>query len=302
MENREDVRIGFTGIGQAGRALALALAERGYRVAGVHSRRADSSEGLAMQIGGCRAYGQVQELCDEVDLVFITTPDRAISQVAESVAWRPGQGAAHCCGAASVELLAAAADQGAVTGAFHPCQTLAGVTDSAKAIQRLKGAAFAVAGNGWLPDFLGQLARDLGGTPVQVPDGQRALYHAASVMSCGFLVALLKDAVSIWEGMGIGREQAVSALGLLARAALDNAAGIGLEAAATGPVMRADAVTVEAHLKALVRSHPEVASVYATLARSSLSIAESRGLQPAELQGMRDLLGGHYPQPAPTQD
>ena len=301
MANNSDPKIGLIGIGLLGKALALALARQGYQVTGVHSRRIASAKGLAGEVQGCLVYDRAQQLVDAVDLVFITTLDGVIEQIVGQVRWHPGQGAVHCCGAASIEILAAATTQGAFVGAFHPCQTFAGVEGPEEGVQRLKGVAFAVSANGWLLAFLRELARNLGGTPISVPDEQRPLYHAASVLACGYFVALLKGAVDIWQGMGFTPEEAMGALYPLSRATLENVAKQGLAASATGPVMRGDTGTIETHLQALSRSHPELIPVYQALAQASLPIAATRGVDRVGVEEMRALLDRVLPQARGSQ-
>ena len=106
---KNDLSIGFIGVGVLGKGLPLALAAQGYRVVSAYSRRVSSAQWLASRIPGCVAVESAQELADSVDLVFITTPDSVIRDVAAALRWRPNQGAIHCCGAASTELLEAAA-------------------------------------------------------------------------------------------------------------------------------------------------------------------------------------------------
>ena len=164
------------GIGVLGKGLALCLTDRGYRVTAAHSKSHSSAQWLADRVPACRVYPSVQELCDTADLVFITTPDAVIGQIAASVTWRPGQAVVHCCGAASRELLHTAARQGAITGAFHPYQTFAGLESQEDIASRLSGVAFAVAGQEWLESYLCEMATELAATPaatqpevVQVP-------------------------------------------------------------------------------------------------------------------------------------
>ena len=295
--------IGFIGIGLLGRALALAMDQQGYRIKGFHSRRASSAHDAAAQLRDCEVYDEAQALCDAVDLVFITTPDRVIAPMAGQLRWSPGQGAVHCCGAMSVEVLAPAAAQGALVGAFHPCQTFAGADRPDQAVERLKGVTFATSADGWLLDFLRDLASRLGGKPVSIPDEQRPLYHASSVLACGYLTALLKSAVDIWEGMGFSADEAIEALYPLSRATLENAHSLGLPGSATGPVMRGDASTVETHLNALAGSLPHVIPGYLALARASLPMAQTRGLPPEGIDNIMDLLDGFRPgaEPKPNR-
>ena len=110
--SRQPSRIGFIGIGLLGRGLALALSARGYPVTGAASRSFSSAQWLSERVDGCRAYGTPQALADDSDLVFITTPDSVIGEVASRIVWRNGQGVVHCSGASSTELLRPAALQG----------------------------------------------------------------------------------------------------------------------------------------------------------------------------------------------
>ena len=148
MATNSETRIGFIGVGTLGRGLALALDASGYNVTAAASRRRDSAQWLADRVPGCLVMDSAQQVSDACDLVFVTVPDGAITDVASLVRWRGAQGVVHCCGAASVELLESAAASGASVGAMHPFQTFAGLNDPADAARRLTGVTFAVAATG----------------------------------------------------------------------------------------------------------------------------------------------------------
>ena len=285
--------IGFIGAGVLGKGLALALAARNYRVVASYSRSTSSAQRLAEHVPGCKVVSTAQELTDAADLVFITTPDSVIEQIAASQKWRPSQGVVHCCGAASTEILKPASDQGAMAGSLHPFQTLAGVTDSTDAASRLSGVTFAVAGDGWIGEFLWDLAEKIGGRPVSIADADRPLYHAAAVMGCGHLAALLQAVVEVWQAMGFSHQQAIQSLYPLSRATLDAVAENGAAASATGPVIRADIATIRTHLEALFLRLPELVPLYGTLAAASLPLAASRGAGPDQISAMQELID-HY--------
>jgi predicted short-subunit dehydrogenase-like oxidoreductase (DUF2520 family) len=288
-----NLSIGFIGIGVLGKGLPLALAERGYRVAAAYSRSSVSAQWLADRIPGCTVYASAQELSDAVDLVFITTPDSAIQEVTSSLNWRSGQGVVHCYGGASIELLKPAADQGALTGAFHPFQTFAGLANPEEAAARLSGVTFAVEGEGWLDGYLSGVAEDLGGHAVTIPGQDRPLYHAAAVFGCGYLVALMQTAVSLWEAMGFSSEQAIQALIPLSTATIGNIAQGGLVVSATGPAVRGDVQTLHSHLEALFQRSPELVILYGNLARASLPLAMGHGVGPNQLNAIEELVD-HY--------
>lgn len=289
MDNRRR-RIGFIGIGVLGKGLALALAAHEYPVVAACSRSVSSTRWLAGHLRGLQVFATAQELADACDLVFITTPDSVINGVAASVNWREEQGVVHCSGSASLDVLAGASDRGALTGGFHPYQTFAGLDSPQDTIPRLSGVTFAVSGAGWVGQFLRDLALNLGGRPVTIPDQFRPLYHASAVMACGDLAGLIQAAADPWRAMGFSDQEALAALLPLATATLENIRRHGIPASLTGPVSRGDAGTISAHLEALSRSVPETVPVYRALTLASLTLAAQRGVPQRQLEKLRNLV------------
>ncbi len=291
MVKPDDVAIGFVGAGVLGSGLALALSAAGWRVNAIASRTHASAEGAASLIDGCAALESAQRVADACDLVFITTPDSAISEVAGSVRWRQDQGVTHCCGAASTELLASAQDTGAAVGAMHPFQTFAAIAGPDQAAERLQGVTFAVAATGWLEEFLPKLAASLGGSGIAIPEGMRPLYHASAVLSCGYLATLLDAAVGLWASMGFTEEDGVRAAAPLARATIDAIERQGPANAVTGPVVRGDAETVAAHLELLSQHAAHLLPLYRQLTEASLPLARAKGIAEPQLAQLRRTIG-----------
>lgn len=287
----KEAKIGFVGAGVLGSGLALALRAAGWRVTAIASRTQSSAERAASLIDGCVAMGSAQQVADACDLVFITTPDSVIAEVSRAVTWRPGQGVAHCCGAASIELLDAAANAGAAVGAMHPFQTFAAIDGPDQAAERLKGVTFAISSTGWLAEFLPNLAESLGGHGIEIPDGMRPLYHASAVLSCGYLSTLLDAAVELWTSMGFTEEDGVRAAVPLARATIEAIERQGPANAVTGPVVRGDAETVAAHLDLLSEHAAHLLPLYRQLTESSLPLARAKGIQDPQLQQLRRTIG-----------
>ena len=294
MASPDNLPIGFIGAGTLGRGLALALASAGCNVAAVSSRTPASAEWLAERINGCTAMDTAQHVADACDLVFITTPDGAIAEVAASVNWRDGQGVVHCCGAASTELLQPDADtpeplSNLALGAMHPFQTFTALSDPAEAARRLSGVTFAVSATGWLADYLPSLAQRLDGHAIVIPDELRPLYHASAVLACGYVTTLLDAAVSLWTRMGFTEADGVRAAVPLARATIEAIAAAGPSAAVTGPAVRGDANTIEAHLAALSQHAPELLPLYRQLTLASIPLARAKGVPEANLAALTSI-------------
>ena len=287
MASGNNVRIGFVGAGTLGRGLALALDGVGCDVVAVSSRTLASAEWLAERIDGCAAMETAQDVADACDLVFITTPDGAIAEVAASVNWRAGQGVVHCCGAASIELLDAAAGAGASMGAMHPFQTFAGLSEPTEAARRLSGVTFAVTATGWLADYLPSLAERLDGRAITIPDELRPLYHASAVLACGYVGTLLDAAISLWARMGFTEEDGVRAVAPLSRATIEAIAAAGPVNAVTGPAVRGDADTIAAHLSLLSEHAPHLLALYRELTAASVPLARAKGVGEGELARLR---------------
>ncbi len=287
MASGDNVRIGFVGAGTLGRGLALALDGVGCEVVAVSSRSRASAEWLAERIDGSAAMETAQDVADACDLVFITTPDGAIADVALSVNWRAGQGVVHCCGAASIELLDAASGAGAAVGAMHPFQTFAGLGDSTEAARRLSGVTFAVSATGWLADYLPSLAERLDGRAITIPDELRPLYHASAVLACGYVGTLLDAAIGLWARMGFTEEDGVRAVAPLSRATIEAIAAAGPVNAVTGPAVRGDADTIAAHLSLLSEHAPHLLALYRELTAASVPLARAKGVGEGELARLR---------------
>ena len=264
--------VGFIGAGRVAGALAPALAAAGYRVAVVASRTVASAELVAGRVPGAAAT-DAQGVVDAAELVFLTTSDAAIGPVAGAVRWRAGQAAVHCSGALTLEPLAAARGQGALTGSWHPFQTFGAEGTSTT----LEGVTFGIEADAGLYDTLSELAERVGGVALPVPAGARALYHAASVMSCGYLTTLLHEAEALWTRAGLPPEAAGPAIGVLAATTLANLRRAGAGAALSGPTARGDEATVRLHLDALAANAPELLPLYAAVSARSAVLAEEVG-------------------------
>jgi predicted short-subunit dehydrogenase-like oxidoreductase (DUF2520 family) len=266
--------IGFIGAGITGTALAVRLAQHGYKVIAVSSRSLSSAEKLAGRISGCQVHNGTQEVVNMAQLVFITTPDDVIPEVAAKVKWHREQSVIHCSGAHSVDILEPAKQFGAKTGCFHPLQTFAGID---QAIENIPGSTFAIEAEEPLLDELKKMATTLEGKWVTLKADDKVLYHAAAVFACNYLVTLVKVATDLWQTFQIPPAQAIKALMPLLRGTLSNIENVGLPDCLTGPIARGDAGTISRHLESLEEQAPLLLSIYKELGRQTIPIALDKG-------------------------
>ncbi len=283
-------RIGFIGAGKLGSSLAIAMQQAEYPVVSLSTRRPDHRDWLQQRIPGASIHTNPQKVVDESEIVFVTASDAAISSVARSINWRPGQAAIHCSGAVPVEVLELAETAGARIGGFHPLQTF----PRADSCEQLSGVTFGIeAASEELRLWLNELAARLGGSSYQLTAEQRPAYHASAVMACGLLAGLTGLAAEVWASADstINRSQAVAALAPLVKTTANSVGENGLPNALTGPYVRGDIETIQKHVSVAASISNEIGAAYSALALAALHIAaEQGGLQADAAQKIKKLL------------
>ena len=211
-------------------------------------------------------------------LVLITVPDDAISEVASALAragaFTEGAAVIHCSGALTSEALAPARGCGCNVASMHPLQTFPSVES---AIQGLAGAVCFCEGDGEAVQAAMQLAADIGTKAVQIDPAGKALYHAAAVMACNHMIAGIDAAAALAEAAGIDRQTYLDAAMPMIRAGIENVSTMGPAEALTGPVARGDAATIAKHLEAMENVPAELRQFYIAAARWTVDLAIRKG-------------------------
>lgn len=212
--------IRIIGPGRAGLSFAAALERAGAEVPMILRRGDDLSKA---------AYG--------ADVVLITTTDRDVAAVAESIEPVEATAVLHVSGSLGLDVLSRHPRRGSI----HPLVTL---PDPVIGAGRLAGGAwFSVAGD----PVAAELVHLLGGHTFAVPEDSRVLYHAAASVAANHLVGLMAEVERIAEAAGLPFEAFLP----LAAGALDDVRVLGPAAALTGPVARGDEAVIAAHRAAL---------------------------------------------------
>jgi len=270
----DKLNIGFIGAGKVGRALGGALHNKGYQVSAVCSRTKQSASFMAALIPGCHVFENSSQVANACDLVFVTTPDGVILDVAETTSWTSGQMVVHTSGADSREILEAAASAGALTGVFHP---LATISSTGNVANPFDGITVTIEAEFPLLQTLENLSHALGAQTLRLRQEDRALYHASAVFVSNYVCALADIACGLWEEMGFDRKQAEKALLPLLQGAVHNIKTAGLPDCLTGPISRGDTGTLVKHIDALEKLCDPLSSTYRTLGMHTVDIAMKKG-------------------------
>lgn len=253
----------LVGAGRVGTAVARILQDAGNRCLAVASRSAASRTRAASLLSAPRS---TIDSLPSADVILLGVTDDALGKVATELAGRVGPGCAviHFAGVFGLAPLEPVIRAGALGCALHPVQAC---PDIDTAIARLPGSAWGVTCTWpavqWAHDLI---SGPLRGTPVDVAERDRPLWHAAAVSTSNGMAALMAVGESLLRS--IGMDGAEEVLGPLALGTIQNAiAGGGGAATLTGPAVRGDTRTIALHLDAMTESAPEQLEAYSLVTR-----------------------------------
>ena len=257
--------VAVIGAGRVGCSIARALAARDHRIVAV-SVAQRASVPRVLDILGPVPIADPEDAVLAATVIVLAVPDDVLTQTVERAAKgkRDGAVVVHTSGIHGAGVLAAC---GPNVAAIHPAQTIPEPTTE------LTDVYFAVTAPEHMREWSWWFVGELGGLPVDVPEDQRALYHAALSIASNFTVTLAADAADL-----LGKPEALSPL---LRQTIENVIRLGGDAALTGPIVRGDAGTVRAHIAALTARAPDLLEAYVANARRTLD----RAIKAKRLEG-----------------
>jgi len=291
----------FLGPGRVGISLARLLEGAGLEVIGIWGRRETSLDGARGRVQAPLFHGEMPPALAGAGVVLLTVADGAIPGLAARLAASgyllPGTVVCHCAGALDARVLAPARLAGAVTGTMHPLQS---IPSGEAGVAALPGSTFALEGDAGAVEATRRLVEVIGGHPVILGAGERALYHAAAAMAGNYLVTLLRGAAEMLESAGIPTGEGAAALAPMVRRVADRCGGGEAGAALTGPVARGDAATLDAHLEAVARARPSELDLFVALTARTIDLVEAGGTMSVEaIGGMRAVVDRYGPREGP---
>lgn len=271
-------RLNIIGAGKLGQTLARLLHDNEqFEIGDIVNRSLPSSKKARAFIGSGRAVSQLNET-NPADVWLIACADKEISNCATALTQLPyfkgHEVVFHCSGSLGSHILRGETSPVHVAS-IHPIHSFA---DPQTSIVTFSGSHCAYEGNSLALTVLLPAFESIGAQLLAVDGDQKSTYHAASVMACNYLVALMDASLSCFELAGIPREQAQQLLLPITHATLDNTLKGNPVSALTGPISRGDIETVSAQLEKLA-PYPQLHGIYQQLGQQSLEIALRQGLQ-----------------------
>jgi predicted short-subunit dehydrogenase-like oxidoreductase (DUF2520 family) len=268
------LRVAVIGCGRIGAVLGAALARAGHHLVGTCA----VSELSRLRAAALLPHVPILDAptaVERADLVLLTVPDRVLPDLVRGLGAtghvRPGQFWCHTSGSQGLDVLEPAILADAVPLALHPVMTFTGTSID---LDRLADCPFGVTAPPEFRPVAEALVLEIGGDPVWIPADARVLYHAALTLGSNGLMALIAASVSTLDDAGIDAPRRL--LEPLLTASLDNALRLG-DGAMTGPVVRGDADTVRAHIRALEEVSMPTVQAYRAMAQLIVARALAAG-------------------------
>ena len=284
--------LNIIGAGRAGRTLtALWFQRKVFAIQHVFNRTPASTRDAVAFIGAGRPAASLTAM-QPAGVWLLATPDGEIVSTAASLAGngllRAGDVVFHCSGALSANDIRTVVPRGVLVASVHPLKSFA---DAVDALRTFSGTYCSAEGDTAALAILKPAFEQIGAR-VAVIDAQfKTVYHAASVMVCNYLTALMEAGLQCYEKAGLPRDTATAMMAPLVRETVDNVFKLGTVNALTGPIARGDHAVVARQLDALREFNPQLAEIYRVLGTTAVELSRAQGGASAEaLMALEDVL------------
>jgi predicted short-subunit dehydrogenase-like oxidoreductase (DUF2520 family) len=287
-------RINIIGCGRAAGSLARLWVQASAVSIGDVCNRSEASSLRAVQnIGQGNAVGCPSEM-SPADYWLIGTSDAQIEPVARAIAKQmadsPGALVFHLAGRFGLDVLEPLSFDSNLLAALHPVRSL---TDAQLLLADFQGTACVAEGSDVALAALQPLITSIGGKWLPVTAIDRGLYHASVSIISNITKAVAWKAQKWQRKAGLPEETATAVTHQLLQSTMVDLFRSGAKQSITGPVVRGDTSTIEAHIEAIRVNHPDDLDVYRILAYTVLELAQERGdLDEATLSCFEGLLRG----------
>ncbi len=269
------------GASSVGTAIAYALYDVGYPIVSVISKTIQSAQALASTVQCNTASTSVKDISPETKLLIVTVPDTSIpdldSQIAK-LASLPFKKiiAIHTAGIEPASVFKKLKAKGVTPAAVHPIQTFPKLTKQTSSTVTLEGIYFGVDCEKKSLPIIKKLVADMGGSMVMIPENQRALYHTACVFASSFLTVHMNAISELSKSLKL-KTPWLDVFNPLMTVSIQNLIQSSAGEALTGPVIRKDVSTLEAHLNSLSKFAPEIIPLYTVCTSEVARIATKSG-------------------------
>lgn len=255
------MRITIIGSGNVATHMGAAFKNAGHRIVQVYSPTMQNAAMLAYHVGA-EAINDMAAINTETDLFIIAVKDDAIMDVAKQLA-PYNKPMVHTSGATSISALEIFTNN---CGVFYPLQTFSKIRE----LNFLNVPICIEGADDDITNQLQQLAQTISNKVYKVSTGQRKILHLAAVFACNFPNYLYHVAEQLLNQNQLDFN--------IIRPLIDETAQKVQQASPakvqTGPAVRGDQKTMQAHLE-LLDNNADLQAVYRMLSQAIIKMDKS---------------------------
>ena len=242
------------GSGNVATHISKALHKNGHQILQVWSRTFLNAQTLALELGA-EVMHNLTDLNESVNCVILAVNDDVLSSVLKRIALKEQHILIHTSGTLSIDLLSAKAKN---FGVLYPLQTLSKQVeiDFLNVPLCMEGSSVIV------KEDLLKIAKSISHCVYEIDSEQRKTLHIAAVFACNFTNYFY----AVAEGLLSEKQISFEILKPLIQETARKILIVQPAAAQTGPAIRKDVETMDAHLSALSH-HPELQLIYKLISK-----------------------------------
>ncbi|MBC3541815.1 Rossmann-like and DUF2520 domain-containing protein [Rufibacter sediminis] len=258
------MNIGIVGAGNVATHLVKGLVKAGVNVPFVYSRTLASAQVLTAHLpsGTATSSPDLRSL-PYCDVYLLSVPDQVLPTLLPQLRFPEGAIVAHTSGTQPLELLASLPN--VATGVFYPLQTFS----KEKELDWRRVPICVEASTQKAEEALTQLGQKISEQVVLMQGTDRRQLHVAAVFACNFTNHLWGVAQEVLKTADLP----FNLLEPLVQETVQKAFQFPPFAVQTGPAVRGDASTIQAHLQ-LLQHQPQYRALYQTLTESIQTVHE----------------------------
>lgn len=256
------MRITIIGSGNVATHLSAAFKNAGHRIVQVYSRNMHNAALLAYHVGA-EAIDTPQGLIGDTDLFILAINDDAIAEFVPHLSIF-NKLIAHTSGAVELQQLLNFTKN---AGVFYPLQTFSKTKEV-----NFRDVPLCIEGaDEAITQTLEALARDISNNVYRVNSAQRKVLHLAAVFACNFTNHLY----SVGEQLLAGSDMSFDMLRPLIAETADKIKEHHPADVQTGPAVRNDDLTMQAHLQ-MLKKQPGLQEIYTRLSQDIIKNHNTR--------------------------
>ena len=270
--------LNIIGCGNVGKTLGYLWNKEGsFKIQDIVNRSIESSEKAVDFLHSGNAVKSIDRM-RPADVFLIGASDNNIASCAKMLTntgiLQKGNLVFHCSGAISSKELEETKKCGSIVGSIHPVKSFA---DPQSSVETFQGTYCGVEGDSEATSILSKAFESIGAKLFEIDPEQKTYYHAATVIVCNYLTALIEFGVQNYIKSGLDREKAIKIMEPIVRGTVDNIFKLDTVRALTGPIARGDYKVVEKQLVALKSWNKEYGELYRLLGSVALNLSRDQG-------------------------